>query len=88
MLFQTRYMTGMDAWMFTCMIFVALAKFEYAVQLKIQFGTVDKIGNVNEKRNKTKAAGKSRKIDRYAMIVFFCLYILTVGSYFYFYNLQ
>ena len=88
MIFQTRYMTGMDVWMFTCMIFVAMAKFEYAIQLKIKFGTKDTIGNVVAKGSKTKAAEKSRKIDRYALVVFFFAYILTVGTYFYFYNLQ
>ena len=81
-------MTGMDVWMITCMLFVAMAKFEYAVQLKTQLGTPEKIGNVNGKGDKTKAAEKCRQIDRCALIVFFSAYILTVGAYFYFYNLQ
>ena len=85
---QTRSMTGMDVWMIICMIFVALAKFEYAVQLKNIFGTADKIGNANEKGDKTKTAEKSRKIDRYALVVIFPAYILTAVGYFYYYWLH
>ena len=31
-------MTAMDIWMLICIIFVVMAKFEYALQLKIHFG--------------------------------------------------
>ena len=68
------------------MLFVALAKFEYAVQLKIQFGTAGKIGIDNVKGDQTKAWKKCRQIDRYALILLFPAYILTVGTYFYIYN--
>ena len=76
-------MTAMDIWMFICMIFVALTKFEYAMQLKIRFGTVSKISTPADKRSMTKTVENSRKIDRIALIIFFVVYIMTVVGYFY-----
>ena len=73
----------MDAWMFICMLFVAMAKFEYAMQLKIRFGTLNKINNKEEKDCNTKTYEKGRKIDRYALRIFIAIYIFTLGVYFY-----
>ena len=78
-------MTAMDIWMFICMIFVALAKFEYAVQLKIRFGTINKISSdVGGNETDTGTEEKCRKIDHYALRILFFVYIMTVASYFYF----
>ena len=76
-------MTAMDAWMFICMLFVAMAKFEYAIQLKIRFGTLNKIGNKDEKDCNTKTEERCRKIDKFALRLFIAMYILTLGVYFY-----
>ena len=69
--------------MLLCMIFVAAAQFEYAVQLKIRFGNIRKIAANVGKEDKTRAEEKGRKIDRYALKIFLVAYILTVGAYFY-----
>ena len=69
----------MDIWMFICKIFVGLAIFEYAVQLKIRFGAISKINTDGDKDKKTKTEEKCRKIDRHALRIFLGLYILTVG---------
>ena len=73
----------MDIWMFICMIFVALAKIEYAVQLKVKFGEATKIGNVDTKELKRKSEKRYQQIDRYALVTFLVAYIMTVGFYFY-----
>ena len=36
--FQTRYLTALDIWLLLCMLFVAMATFEYATLLGIKFG--------------------------------------------------
>ena len=73
----------MDIWMFICMIFVALAKIEYAVQLKVKFREATKIGNVDTKELKRKSEKRYQQIDRYALVTFLVAYIMTVGFYFY-----
>ena len=73
----------MDIWMFICTIFVALAKFEYAVQLKIRFGTINKISTLGGNETDTVTEEKCRKIDHYALRILFSVYIMTVASYFY-----
>ena len=75
----------MDLWMFLCMIFVVLAKFEYAVQLKFKFGRVTQISNVGAKENKIKSEKRCQRVDRYALVTFLVAYLLTVGAYFYIY---
>ena len=72
----------MDIWMFICMIFVGLAKFEYAMQLKIRFGAISKINVDEDKKRKNTAEEKCRKIDNYALRIFLGLYVLTVGLYY------
>ena len=69
--------------MLICMIFVAAAQFEYAVQLKIRFGNMSKIGTSVGREEKIRAEEKCRKIDRDALKIFFIAYMLTVGGYFY-----
>ena len=75
----------MDIWVFICMIFVVLAKFEYAVQLKIRFGRTAQVSDVDAKQNKIKSEKRCQRIDRYALVTFLGGYILTVGAYFYIY---
>ena len=69
--------------MFICMLYVALAKFEYAMQLKIRFGTLNKMNIEDKKKSDAKVEGKCRKIDCYALRIFLGVYMLTVGIYFY-----
>ena len=76
-------MTAMDIWMFICMIFVALTKFEYAMQLKIRYGTVSKVSTPGDKESQSRTG---RKIDHFALRIFFVVYIMTVGGYFYYLN--
>ena len=75
----------MDIWVFICMIVVVLAKFEYAVQLKIRFGRASQISNVGAKENTIKSEKRCQRIDRYALVTFLVAYMLTVGAYFYIY---
>ena len=81
--FQTRDMTAMDCWMFICMIYVALAKFEYAVQLKIRFGKLFQFSKADADKNKNELEKRCQMIDHYALITFLGAYILTAGTYFY-----
>ena len=83
---QTRDVTAMDVWMFLCMIFVAMAMFEYAMQLKLHFGGGSiKIGNIDAKQNKIKSEKICCRNDRYALVIFLVAYISTVSTYFYIY---
>ena len=72
----------MDIWMFICMIFVGLAKFEFAMQLKIRFGAISKIHAEDDAERNTKAEEKCQKIDSFALKIFLVLYVLTVGFYY------
>ena len=72
----------MDNWMLICMAFVALAQFEYAIQLYIRFNA-NMVSAVGEKLRTAKTEGKCRKIDRYALRIFLVVYIITVGAYYY-----
>ena len=75
----------MDLWLLLCMLFVALALFEYAIMLTIRFGKQDKERSANKKGTKDDviAEMKCRKIDRYALRIFLAAHIATMGSYFY-----
>ena len=86
MLFQTRNLTAMDIWMFTCMIFVFLAKLEYAMQLKAQFGGSYRNKKIGGNKNKIMLEKRCQKIDFYALITFTVAYTFTVGAYFYIYT--
>ena len=85
-MFQTNKMTAMDIWMFICIIFVGLAKFEYAVLIKIHFGGAALVGIASANQNELlKSKRWSHRIDFYALLLFLTAYILTVGAYFYIY---
>ena len=75
----------MDAWLLLCMLFVALALFEYSVLLAIRFGTQHRVTNDDKKGSKSDALVemKCRRIDRHALRAFTALFALTVGTYFY-----
>ena len=65
------------------MMFVSAAQFEYAVQLRIRFGKITKIGANVSKDGRTKAEEKCRKIDNCALKIFMVAYMLIVAGYFY-----
>ena len=76
-------MTSLDVWMLICMVFVAAAQFEYAIQLKIRFGKMAKIGTNVDQERKARKEEKCRKIDIHALKIFLLAYMLIVGGYFY-----
>ena len=84
MTFQTRYVTAMDAWLLTCMVFVALATFEYAILLAMRFGTHFKINPSEKIKDEFKTTRKCVKIDRLSLKMFFLAYLLAVSTYFYY----
>ena len=75
----------MDIWLLICMLFVALALFEYAIMLTIRFGKQDKNRSANKKGTKEDIIAEMmcRRIDRYALRVFLAAHVATVGMYFY-----
>ena len=77
----------MDTWLLLCMIFVALALFEYAFQLAIRYqGKMRGKEDIEEREKASKQ--RSLAIDRWALRIFAGLYILVIGSYFYFVSQQ
>ena len=73
----------MDTWLLLCMIFVALALFEYAFQLAIRYREKTR-GNKNDIEEHEKASKRRcLTIDRWALRIFAGLYILVIGTYFY-----
>ena len=83
--FQTRDLTSMDIWLLICMLFVALALFEYAIMLTIRFGKQDKNRSANKKGTKEDIIAEMmcRRIDRFALRVFLAAHVATVSTYFY-----
>ena len=75
----------MDMWLLLCMLFVALALFEYAIMLTIRFGKQDKnrSANKNGTIDDFVAEMKCRKIDRWALRAFLAAHVVTMGTYFY-----
>ena len=76
----------MDLWLLLCMLFVALALFEYAIMLTIRFGKQDKnrsAANRKGTKDDVFAEMRCRKIDRYALRVFLAAHVATMGTYFY-----
>ena len=72
----------LDIWLLLCVIFVALALFEYAILLAIRFGKQNKINdNMTGNDGADNAIAKCRKIDRYALRVFLALNVVTVCTY-------
>ena len=84
MKFQTRNMTAMDIWLLKCMLFVALATFEYAMLLAMRFGT--HLISASEKSKD--AFRRCVKIDRLSLKIFFLAYFLSLGTYFYYVGSQ
>ena len=80
--FQERYMTAMDFWFSLCMMFVALAMFEYAILLTIKYGKQNKKFVDNRQVSDEWAVIKCHKIDFYALRIFTVVYALAGGTYF------
>ena len=70
----------MDVWLLLCILFVALATFEYAILLSIRFGKGKKR---NEKGSREDKQEKCYKVDKMSLRMFVGIYILTVATYFY-----
>ena len=73
-------MTALDIWLLMCLLFVALATFEYATLLAITFWITNKIGpmeGVVDGKDKI-----CQNIDRIALTMFSIIYVLSVISYF------
>ena len=80
---QTSDLTMLDIWLLLCVIFVALALFEYAILLAIRFGKQNiKIHDNMTGNDELNAVAKCRKIDRHALRVFLALHAVTVCTYF------
>ena len=73
----------LDIWLLLCIIFVALALFEYGILLALRFGKQhtkildNMIGNYSEPN----AVAKCRKIDRYALKIFMTAHVMIVCTY-------
>ena len=72
----------MDIWLLLCMTIVFLAVAEYALILRICYGT--RHGTDKKKGGKLEMVGK---MDSWAVKIFIGLYIFTVGTYLYCINL-
>ena len=55
-------MTAMDIWLLLCMVFVALATFEYAIMLAMRFGTHFKINTSDKTNDEFKTTRKCVKL--------------------------
>ena len=75
-------MTAMDFWFLLCMMFVALAMFEYAILLAIKYGKQNKKFVDNRQVSDEWAVIKCHKIDFYALRIFTVVYALAGGTYF------
>ncbi len=60
-------LTGMELWLVTCMAFVAMALFEYAIMLHCRFG---RRGNDEKKAESPELRKWLAKCDRHAAVVF------------------
>ena len=73
----------MDIWQLLCMIFVALALFEYAFQLAIRYREKTKRSKKHFEEHEKDSNQRCLLIDRWALRIFAGLYVLVVGTYFY-----
>ena len=78
----------MDTWLLLCMIFVALALFEYAFQLAIRYREMKRGSKKDTEEHEKASKQRCLKIDRWALRIFAALYILVIGTYFYFVGQQ
>ena len=71
------------------MFIVALAMIEYAIQLTIRYGKLNRVGVKGQASDeilaKSKREEKCKKIDKYAMMFFMVINIMTIGTYLYVY---
>ena len=74
----------MDVWLLMCMLFVALATFEYAILLAMRFG--NHLISASEKSKD--AFRRCVKIDRLSLKIFFLAYLISIGAYFYYVGTQ
>ena len=76
-------------WLLWCMFIVAFAMIEYAILLKIRYSQLKKLDvqmqSMDKTSGKTKREEKCKKIDRYAMVFFIFINIMTIGTYLYVY---
>ena len=76
-------------WLLWCMFIVALAMIEYAILLKIRYSQLKKLDvqmqSIDKTSGKTKREEKCKKIDKYAMVFFTFINIMTIGTYLYVY---
>ena len=71
----------MDIWLLKCMMFVALATFEYAILLGVRFDKGRNMSSMGcEAENNEKK--KCNRVDRICLEVFMATYILVVVAYF------
>ena len=72
-------------WLLWCMFIVALAMIEYAILLKIRYSQLKKLDvqmqSMDKTSGKTKQEEKCKKIDKYAMVFFIFINIMTIGTY-------
>ena len=78
-------MTPLDIWLLWCIFVVALAMIEYAILLTIRYGKLSKVGENGQGKDKTKREKKCKKIDKYAIMFFMVINLMTIGTYFYVY---
>ena len=67
------------------MFIVALAMIEYAILLTIRYGKLSKVDVNGQGKDKTEREKKCKKIDRYAIILFMAINLVTIVTYFYIY---
>ena len=73
----------LDIWLLLCIIFVALALFEYGILLALRFGKQKTkiFDNMIGIDKETYAVAKCRKIDRYALKIFMTAHVMIVCTY-------
>ena len=75
-------MTALDIWLLMCLLFVALATFEYAILLKMTFWKTRKVMTMEDSVDEEKRDKVCHNIDCIALPIFSLIYALTVISYF------
>ena len=72
----------MDIWLLMCLLFVALATFEYAILLKMTFWKTRKVMTMGDSVDEEKRDKICHSIDCLALPIFSFIYTLSVISYF------
>ena len=81
-------MTAMDVWLLMCMLFVALATFEYAILLAMRFGSHFRINTSEKSKDEFMISRRCVKIDRLSLKIFFLAYCISLGTYLYYVGSQ